>query len=162
MIAAPRIPPPALWFAVALTFTLSGCATAPSASSIAGQYFSEPQPWQAMMHVKWLDGSNSVPLIVYHLVLNPNGSFKTARTMSRDGVSIKDSSLHAGGYDPHEAREGTWRLIGDRLILADGTKSYEARIRHANGGWSVSWDSIEYHPKPPNYQPGDITPLALR
>ena len=128
-------------------------------TSIAGDYVSAPHPsW----HITKVDGSVSTALVVYYLVLKDDGTFKTARTISIDGIYLTDSSLHSGGYDPHEVWEGTWHLTGNRLVLADGAKSFEARVQPTNESWLITWESIEYRPKSPDYHPTGTVPVVPR
>lgn len=133
-----------------MAFALGGCASSSGVEPIGGVYSSDPHADVAMRFTGIDDGRVHIPEIVYTLALNRGGVFETSRSRKVDGVRLMDSSLHAGGYDPHEVLQGTWNVVDDRLILQSGKRQYQARVKHTPDGWRIIWDGIEYHQKQNN------------
>ena len=118
---------------------LIGCATMPTRSRMVGSY-STAAPRGV--------GSENV----YALSLRGDGSFEASYAMILNGVPVRDSSFHAGGYSPHEHLGGTWRLEGRKLVLQSGEKRYETWVRPTTGGSDIQWDDLVYT-KTPNQSP---------
>jgi hypothetical protein len=134
-------------FAIAIVLILPGCVMTPDGKAMSGLYSSDAKPDGATSFTG-SDGRVHTPDIVYSLKLDRSGAFETSRHRTVDGMPMMDSSLHAGGYDPHEVLQGTWQVVGDRLMLRSGARQYEARVGRTRTGWCIVWDRITYVRKP--------------
>ena len=77
-----------------------------------------------------------------------DGTFQAHYSFVDNGERAKDSTLHLGGYTPHEFLSGRWKIEGPTLVLVGNHVRFEAQLHHSVDGWEITWDNLMYFRQP--------------